>query len=57
MASISTEQMRVPSAFDALQAMGHEERRDLVAAYDLLMPSIILEQEEFPRWDVFVDAS
>ena len=40
---------------EALQELGYEERRDLEEAYDQLVPSIVLEQEGFPRWDVFVD--
>lgn len=36
-----------------LQKLGYEERRDLEDAYDKLDPSIVLEKEGFPRWDIF----
>jgi DNA-binding HxlR family transcriptional regulator len=39
----------------ALRALGYEERGELEAAYDKLDPSIVLEKEGFPRWDVFVE--
>lgn len=40
---------------EALQALGYEVRRDLEEAYRQLAPSIVLEKEGFPRWDIFVD--
>jgi predicted transcriptional regulator len=40
---------------DALQGLGYEERRDLEAVYEQLTPSVVLEKDGFPRWDVFVD--
>lgn len=40
---------------EALQELGYEERRDLGEVYDRLAPSIVLEKQGFPRWDVFVD--
>jgi predicted nucleotidyltransferase len=39
---------------DALQELGYEERRDLEAAYEQLAPSLVLERDGFPRWDIFV---
>ena len=41
---------------EALQDLGYEERSDLEAAYNQLDPSIVLEKEGFPRWDIFVEA-
>ncbi|MDL0121127.1 ArsR family transcriptional regulator [Halobacterium salinarum] len=41
---------------ESLQDLGYEERRDLEAAYNQLDPSIVLEKEGFPRWDIFVEA-
>lgn len=38
---------------DALGELGYEERRDLEAVYEQLAPSIVLEKEACPRWDVF----
>jgi hypothetical protein len=40
---------------NALQEVGYEERRNLEAAYEQLAPSLVLEKDGFPRWDVFVD--
>jgi predicted transcriptional regulator len=40
---------------EALREQGYEERQDLAAAYEDLNPSIILEQQGFPRWDIFVE--
>jgi predicted transcriptional regulator len=40
---------------ESLQELGYEERGDLEAAYDELNPSIVLEKEGFPRWDIFVE--
>jgi DNA-binding HxlR family transcriptional regulator len=40
---------------ESLQELGYEERGDLEAAYDQLDPSIVLEKEGFPRWDIFVE--
>ncbi|PSQ35150.1 transcriptional regulator [Halobacteriales archaeon SW_12_69_24] len=39
---------------ETLQDQGYEERGDLEAAYAHLDPSIVLEKEGFPRWDIFV---
>jgi len=41
---------------EALQEEGYDERRELETAYAQLDPSIVLEQEGFPRWDIFVEA-
>ena len=41
---------------ESLQDLGYEERRDLEAAYNQLDPSIVLEKDGFPRWDIFVEA-
>ncbi|WP_256290869.1 ArsR family transcriptional regulator [Halobellus inordinatus] len=41
---------------ESLQDLGYEERSDLEAAYNQLDPSIVLEKEGFPRWDIFVEA-
>lgn len=40
---------------DALKSEGYEERTDLEEAYEDMAPSIILEKEGFPRWDIFVE--
>jgi DNA-binding transcriptional ArsR family regulator len=40
---------------ESLQELGYEERRDIEAVYSQLDPSIVLEQEGFPRWDIFVE--
>jgi hypothetical protein len=40
---------------DALQDVGYQERRNLEDAYEQLAPNLVLEQEGFPRWDIFVD--
>jgi DNA-binding transcriptional ArsR family regulator len=40
---------------ESLQDLGYEERRDLDAAYNQLDPSLVLEKEGFPRWDIFVE--
>ena len=40
---------------EALREQGYEERQDLAAAYEDLSPSIVLEQQGFPRWDIFVE--
>jgi predicted transcriptional regulator len=40
---------------EALQEQGYEERQDLEDAYQQLDPSIVLEKEGFPRWDIFVE--
>lgn len=40
---------------ESLQDLGYEERGDLEAAYSQLDPSIVLEKEGFPRWDIFVE--
>ncbi|WP_114577238.1 DUF6036 family nucleotidyltransferase [Saliphagus sp. LR7] len=40
---------------ESLQDLGYEERGDLEAAYNQLDPSIVLEKDGFPRWDVFVE--
>ena len=40
---------------DALQDLGYQERRDLEDVYEQLAPNLVLEQEGFPRWDIFVD--
>ena len=40
---------------EALQELGYEERRDLEAVYEQLAPSLVLEKDGFPRWDIFVD--
>jgi len=39
-----------------LQELDYKERGDLEAAYTQLDPSIVLEKEGFPRWDIFVEA-
>ncbi|AZH25924.1 helix-turn-helix transcriptional regulator [Haloplanus aerogenes] len=41
---------------ESLQDLGYEERSDLEAAYNQLDPSIVVEKEGFPRWDIFVEA-
>ena len=41
---------------ESLQNLGYEERSGLKAAYNRLDPSIVLEKEGFPRWDIFVEA-
>ncbi|KAB7519465.1 DUF6036 family nucleotidyltransferase [Halosegnis rubeus] len=41
---------------ESLQDLGYEERSDLEAAYNQLDPSIVLEKEGFPRWDIFLEA-
>ncbi|MEF8826554.1 MAG: helix-turn-helix domain-containing protein [Halapricum sp.] len=40
---------------ESLRDLGYEERGDLEAAYTQLDPSIVLEKEGFPRWDIFVE--
>jgi len=40
---------------DSLQELGYEERGELDAVYAQLEPSIVLEREGFPRWDIFVE--
>ena len=40
---------------ETLQDQGYEERGDLEAAYTQLDPSLVLEKEGFPRWDIFVE--
>jgi DNA-binding transcriptional ArsR family regulator len=40
---------------DSLQELGYEERGDLEAAYNQLDPSIVLEKDGFPRWDIFIE--
>jgi hypothetical protein len=40
---------------DALQDVGYEERRVFKDVYEQLAPNLVLEQEGFPRWDIFVD--
>ena len=40
---------------ESLQDLGYEERGDLEAAYNQLDPSIVLEKEGSPRWDIFVE--
>ena len=40
---------------ESLRALGYEEQGDLEAAYNQLDPSIVLEKEGFPRWDIFVE--
>jgi DNA-binding HxlR family transcriptional regulator len=40
---------------DPLQELGYEERGELDAVYAQLEPSIVLEREGFPRWDIFVE--
>lgn len=40
---------------EPLRELGYEERGDLADAYDQLDPSVVLEKEGFPRWDVFVE--
>lgn len=40
---------------EPLQELGYEKRGDLENAYDQLDPSIVLEKEGFPRWDIFVE--
>lgn len=44
-----------PLLVQALQELGYGERQDLEEAYEKLAPSIVLEKEGFPRWDIFVD--
>ena len=39
----------------ALREQGYTERQDLAAAYEDINPSIVLEQQGFPRWDIFVE--
>ncbi len=39
---------------EALQKLGYDERRDLEEVYEQLDPSIVLEKQGFPRWDIFV---
>jgi len=41
---------------ESLQELGYEERSDLEAAYNQLNPSIVLEKDGRPRWDIFVEA-
>jgi len=41
---------------ESIQGLGYEERSDLEAAYNQLDPSIVLEKDGFPRWDIFVEA-
>ncbi|CCQ36806.1 ArsR family transcription regulator / DUF2204 family protein [Natronomonas moolapensis 8.8.11] len=41
---------------ESLQELGYEERGDLKTAYDQLDPSLVLEKEGCPRWDIFVEA-
>ena len=40
---------------ESLRDLGYEERGDVEAAYNQLDPSIVLEKEGFPRWDIFVE--
>jgi DNA-binding Lrp family transcriptional regulator len=40
---------------EALREQGYKERQDLAATYEDLNPSIILEKQGFPRWDIFVE--
>lgn len=40
---------------ETLQQQGYEERQDLEAVYEQLDPSIVLEKQGFPRWDIFVE--
>ena len=41
---------------ESLQELGYEERSDLETAYNQLNPSIVLEKDGCPRWDIFVEA-
>nr|WP_267164228.1 ArsR family transcriptional regulator [Halovenus salina] len=40
---------------ETLQDQGYEERGNLESAYTQLDPSLVLEKEGFPRWDIFVE--
>lgn len=40
---------------ETLQKLGYEERQDLETVYKKMNPSIILEKQGFPRWDIFVE--
>lgn len=40
---------------ESLQELGYEERGDLEDAYNQLDPSIVLEKEGFPHWEIFVE--
>jgi hypothetical protein len=40
---------------ESLRELGYEERGDVEAAYNQLDPSIVLEKEGLPRWDIFVE--
>ena len=40
---------------ESLQELGYEERGELEAAYNQLDPSLVLEKDGFPRWDLFVE--
>ena len=41
---------------ESLQGLKSEECSDLEAAYNQLDPSIVLEKDGRPRWDIFVEA-
>lgn len=40
---------------ETLGDLGYEERTDLERVYETLHPSVIVERQGFPRWDIFVD--
>jgi hypothetical protein len=49
------ERRTLRSLVDALQELGYQERRDPEEVYEQPNPSIVLEKEGFPRWDIFVE--
>jgi len=49
------DEKELASLVDALKQLGYEERRDLSEMYEQMNPSIVLERDGFPRWDIFVE--
>ena len=49
------DERELASLVDALKRLGYEERRDLSEVYEQMNPSIVLERDGFPRWDIFVE--
>lgn len=40
---------------DTLKDQGYSERNELEKVYENIKPSIVLEKQGFPRWDIFVE--
>lgn len=52
---VVTDRPTLTALVEALQKLGYEERRDIDEVYEQLDPSIVLEKQGFPRWDIFVE--